>query len=51
MKDKTNILKEVSSWIIILVLAVLFSALINSQLIAMATVQETSMQEIGRAHV
>lgn len=45
MKDKTNILKEVSSWIIILVLAVLFSALINSQLIAMATVQETSMQD------
>jgi signal peptidase I len=39
-----KILKEIKSWIIILALALFLSALINSQLFAMATVKEVSMQ-------
>lgn len=44
MKDWVKILKEIRSWTIILVLALLLSALINSQLFTMATVKEVSMQ-------
>lgn len=44
MKDWQKILKEIRSWVIIIFLALFFSALINSQLFAMATVKEVSMQ-------
>lgn len=45
MSKWTKISKEILSWIIVFVFAVVFSALINSQLIAMATVKEVSMQD------
>lgn len=44
MNKWVKILKEIRSWIIILALALFLSALINSQLFAMATVKEVSMQ-------
>jgi signal peptidase I len=44
MNKWVKILKEIRSWIIILALALLLSSLINSQLFAMATVKEVSMQ-------
>ncbi|NLO09463.1 MAG: signal peptidase I [Clostridiales bacterium] len=44
MDKWVKILKEIRSWIIILALALVLSALINSQLFAMATVKEVSMQ-------
>ncbi len=44
MKNWQKILKEIRSWVIIIFLALFFSALINSQLFAMATVKEVSMQ-------
>jgi signal peptidase I len=45
MKDWVKIFKEIKSWVILFVLALFFSALINSQLFAMATVKEVSMQD------
>lgn len=44
MNNLVKILKEIRSWVIILALALLLSAFINSQLFAMATVKEVSMQ-------
>lgn len=44
MNTWIKILKEIRSWLIIIVVALFFSALINSQLFAMATVKEVSMQ-------
>lgn len=44
MKDWVKILKEVRSWLIILALAILLSAFINSTIFAMATVKDISMQ-------
>jgi signal peptidase I len=44
MKDKKKIIKEISSWIILLVFTVLFSALLSSQVFAMTTIEESSMQ-------
>jgi len=40
-----KIIKEIVSWIVIFVLAVIFWALVNSQLFALATVKEVSMQD------
>lgn len=45
MKNKLTFLKEIRSWVIIIALALLFSTLINSQLFAMATVKEYSMED------
>lgn len=45
MNNWVKILKEIRSWVIVLALALLLSALINSQLFAMATVKEVSMQD------
>mgnify|MGYP000147094034 CR=1 FL=1 len=40
-----KIIKEILSWISVFALALIFSALINSQLFALATVKEVSMQD------
>ncbi len=40
-----KVLKEIGSWCIVLLLALLLSVLINSQLFSMATVKEVSMQD------
>jgi signal peptidase I len=45
MNKWVNILKEILSWLIIIVIALLLSTLINSQLFALATVKEVSMQD------
>lgn len=44
MNNWVKVLKEIRSWAILLALVLILSALINSQLFAMATVQEVSMQ-------
>lgn len=44
MNKLLKAIKEIGSWIIVLLLALLLAALINSQLFSMATVKEISMQ-------
>ncbi|TAH72196.1 MAG: signal peptidase I [Anaerolineaceae bacterium] len=44
MNKWIKIIKEIRSWLIIIALALFLSALINSQIFAMATVKEVSMQ-------
>ncbi len=45
MNKWVMILKEIRSWVLILGIALLLSALLNSQIFAMATVKEISMQD------
>ncbi|NLL72645.1 MAG: signal peptidase I [Clostridiales bacterium] len=45
MENGIKILKEVLSWLIVLVIALLAAAFVNSHIFAMATVQEVSMQD------
>lgn len=45
MSKWVKITKEILSWLLIIVLALIVSSLINSQLFTMATVKEVSMQD------
>lgn len=45
MNNWMKILKEIISWLLIIVIALFFAAFINSQIFAMATVREVSMQD------
>ncbi|NLJ95603.1 MAG: signal peptidase I [Clostridiales bacterium] len=44
MTNKDKFLKDLGSWFIVLVVALLLAAFVNSQIFAMATVKEISMQ-------
>lgn len=44
MNNQAKIIKEIISWVVILVVVMFLAALINSQLFSMANVQEVSMQ-------
>lgn len=44
MNNQAKIIKEIISWIAIILLVMIIAALINSQLFSMANVQEVSMQ-------
>lgn len=45
MDNWMKILKEILSWLLVLVIALIFAAFINSQIFAMATVREVSMED------
>lgn len=45
MKDIKKMIKEICSWLIIIVIALFVAALINSQVFSMATVKDVSMQD------
>ena len=44
MNKSLKVIKEIGSWIIVLLISLLLATLINSQLFSMATVKEISMQ-------
>lgn len=44
MTDKVKVLKDLGSWLLVIVVALLLAAFVNSQIFAMATVKEISMQ-------